>query len=89
MDDLKGGEYAASISDLPLTSAHWGTYRVHASGGVPIRLSGFERDPDPSPIGDSMIDTLKGPCRIGKPMVRHGFLNRSTSDTRDMPGRDG
>ncbi|WP_311028229.1 molybdopterin-dependent oxidoreductase [Mesorhizobium koreense] len=89
MDDLKGGECAASISDLPLTSAHWGTYRVHASGGVPIRLSGFERDPDPSPIGDSMIDTLKGPCRIGKPMVRHGFLNRSTSDTRDMRGRDG
>lgn len=56
-----------------LTASHWGTYRVAYANGLPSRLAGFEADSDPSPIGDAMLETLGGPCRIGAPMVRKGW----------------
>lgn len=84
-DDADG----ARAQGAPLTSAHWGAYRVNieADGGF-LRLSGFEGDQEPSPIGEAMVETLTGPCRIGKPMVRRGFLERRSIDTRDRRGRD-
>ena len=57
-----------------LTSIHWGTYRVESDNGTPTALHPFEEDPNPSPIGDSMLETLSGPCRIDSPMVRRGFF---------------
>ncbi|MEQ8653077.1 MAG: molybdopterin guanine dinucleotide-containing S/N-oxide reductase [Kiloniellales bacterium] len=63
------------LTDLPLTSAHWGTYRV-ARDGNKIALHGFERDPDPSPIGPGILDVLDGPTRITAPMVRRGWLEK-------------
>ena len=38
-------------SELPLTSTHWGTYRVETDDGVVTALHGFEEDDDVSPIG--------------------------------------
>ena len=57
-----------------LTSTHWGTYRVESENGVPSALYPFEEDPQPSPTGDSMLETLSGPCRIDAPAVRRIFL---------------
>lgn len=71
----------------PLTSAHWGTYQVIRSAGQKMVLKGFCDDPSPSPIGDAIVDTLSGPMRIDKPMVRRGFLENST-DHRALRGRD-
>ena len=62
------------LSDLPLTSTHWGTYRVESSGGKVTALHGFEQDDDPSPIGPGIVDVLDGPTRIDAPMVRQGWL---------------
>lgn len=67
-----------------LTASHWGTYRVAYANGLPSRLTGFEADSDPSPIGDAMLDTLGGPCRIGAPMVRKGWRDGE----RALRGRD-
>lgn len=67
-----------------LTASHWGTYRVAYENGLPSRLTGFEADSDPSPIGNAMLETLSGPCRIGAPMVRKGWRDGD----RALRGRD-
>jgi len=56
-----------------LTASHWGTYRVACENGRPVRLSRFEDDADPSPIGDAMLETRTGPMRVRAPMVRRGW----------------
>lgn len=61
-------------SDLPLTSTHWGTYRVESSEGRVVALHDFEQDDDPSPIGRGIVDVLDGPTRIKTPMFRKGWL---------------
>ena len=71
-----------------LTSTHWGTYRVESDNGVPTALHPFEEDPNPSAIGDSMLETLSGPCRIDAPMVRRGFLENGFSGDRAARGKD-
>lgn len=70
----------------PLTASHWGAYRVTTDKGVPVALHGFEDDCDPSPIGQAMLDTREGPCRVGKPMVRRGWIEQNGD--RDLRGRD-
>ncbi|MEO8751228.1 MAG: molybdopterin-dependent oxidoreductase [Casimicrobiaceae bacterium] len=70
-----------------LTSTHWGTYRVEQRDGRPVALHPFEHDRDPSPIGQSIIDSLHAPCRVRRPAIRRGFL-RSGPASRDLRGRD-
>ena len=50
------GKFMSSLSDLPLTSNHWGTYRARVGNGRVQELIGFENDKDPSPIGKGIID---------------------------------
>ena len=72
----------------PLTSSHWGTYRVEMKGGEPISLNAFEEDPEPSLIGRAIIDTRTGPCRIPQPMIRRGFLEKGVESDRTLRGQD-
>ena len=54
------------FESLPLTSSHWGTYRVETRAGKVTALHGFEQDTEPSAIGHGIVDVLDG----------GGFLNR-------------
>lgn len=74
---------------LPLTSAHWGTYRVESALNKPIALRALEGDQNPSAIGDAMIDTLAGPLRIESPMIRKEFLEHGHGGNRAARGQDG
>lgn len=76
----------ADHTDLPLTAAHWGVYRVDASGGKIRGVHPFERDPAPSPIMQGYLDTIDDPLRIKAPMVRKAWLE---GNRNDPPGRDG
>jgi biotin/methionine sulfoxide reductase len=58
----------------PLTSFHWGTYRVEAREGEVVALHPFEEDSDPSPIGQGYVGVLNDPDRITAPMVRKSWL---------------
>lgn len=69
-----------------LTVSHWGAYRVESRDSAPVAVRGFEDDCDPSPIGQAMLDTRNGPCRIGKPALRRGWLEQN--DDRGLRGRD-
>jgi len=61
-------------SNLPMTSYHWGTFRVETKDGQVVKLVDFEEDPSPSPIGQGLLDVLHDPTRIDAPMVRRGWL---------------
>jgi len=78
---------AKSERDL-LTSTHWGTYRVDVENGRVTNLRGFEHDPDPSPIGQGIVDVLDGPTRITAPMVRKSWLDNGPGTAGEMRGSD-
>ena len=76
------------LEDLPLTSAHWGTYRARVSNGRVQQLLAFEQDADPSPIGPGIIDVQHGPTRIDAPMIRKSWLNGGHGCRSDLRGVD-
>ena len=68
-----GGE--AAQTQLLTTSTHWGTYLAEVEGETIKAIHPFPADPDPSPIGQSLIDGVRHRTRIKKPMVRKGWLD--------------
>ncbi len=78
----------ADPSRLPLTSTHWGTYRVEVEDGRVKSLHDFEGDPDPSPIGHGIVDVLDGPTRISGPMVRKSWLDGGPGTNNHLRGRE-
>jgi biotin/methionine sulfoxide reductase len=74
--------------NLPLTSSHWGTYRVETDNGVVKALHGFEEDGDVSPIGSGIVDVLDSPSRIKAPMVRKSWLESGPGSNNHLRGAD-
>ena len=60
---------------MPLTSTHWGAYKIATSDGRVTGLTPFAKDRDPSPIGSSLVELLDHPTRIRRPAVRRGWLD--------------
>jgi len=56
------------------TSSHWGNYLVEADGNIITAIHPVDEDPNPSPIGQSLLDALDKGARIPQPMVRAGYL---------------
>ena len=73
---------------LPLTSSHWGTYRVETENGVVKALHGFEEDDDVSPIGSGIVDVLDAPSRIKAPMVRKSWLESGPGSNNHLRGAE-
>ena len=78
----------ATLDKLPLTSAHWGTYRAKVNNGRVEELLAFEQDADPSPIGRGIIDVQDGPTRIDAPMVRKSWLEGGAGCRPELRGVD-
>ena len=76
------------ISDLPLTSSHWGTYRVETENGKVRALHGFEEDDDVSPIGSGIVDVLDAPSRIRAPMIRKSWLESGPGSNNHLRGAE-
>jgi len=73
---------------LPLTSNHWGTYRVETENGRVKALHGFEQDNDVSPIGQGIIDVLDAPSRIKTPAIRQSWLESGPGSCTERRGVD-
>jgi biotin/methionine sulfoxide reductase len=71
-----------------ITNSHWGTYWVDVADGKVQTLRAFEHDPDPSPIGQGIIDTLDDPMRITAPMVRKSWLEGGPGTAGEKRGED-
>jgi biotin/methionine sulfoxide reductase len=61
-------------SNLTPTCSHWGNYLIEADAGVITAVHPYEVDPNPSPIGQSLLNALDKDARIPQPMVRAGYL---------------
>lgn len=70
-----------------LTSTHWGVYDVVVENGRVTGMLPFEHDPDPSPIGQSLVDGVTAPARIRRPAVRKSYLENGPA-SRERRGRD-
>jgi biotin/methionine sulfoxide reductase len=75
-------------NQLPLTAAHWGTYRVLSRNGRVEALYGFEQDKDVSVIGQGLIDTQDDNLRIRTPMVRESWLRNGRGSDPEARGKD-
>ena len=71
-----------------LTSTHWGVYDVHAENGRITRIVPFDRDPDPSPIGQSLPAAVTGPMRVRWPAIRKSYLDNGPGSARDKRGAE-
>lgn len=70
------------------TATHWGNYLIETEGGRLKAVHHYDDDKNPTPIGQSLLDTQDENVRIPKPMVRRGYLdNRWNSDGSDR-GRE-
>lgn len=70
------------------TAAHWGFYEVVAGSHGEPRLAGLETDPNPSPIGFSMLDASRDPnVRVQRPAVRAGWLRKRRNPAAQVPQR--
>lgn len=76
------------MADESVGTGLWGTYRVDVEGGRVVALRGFEEDPDPSPIGQGMVDVLEGPTRVMAPMVRKSWLEGGPGTAGAKRGSD-
>ena len=71
-----------------LTSTHWGVYDVTAESGRITRIEPFHKDPDPSPIGQSLAAAVTGPTRVRHPAVRKSYLEHGPGAATDKRGAD-
>ncbi len=58
------------------TGAHWGMYEAEVEDGRLVAAAPFAGDPDPSPIVAAMPSAVHAECRVERPMVRKGWLDR-------------
>lgn len=77
-----------ATSTLHRTSTHWGAYDAEVAEGAVVALHPIAGDPDPSPIGDSLVDALTHPNRIARPMVRKGWLENGPDGPKGGRGRE-
>ena len=70
------------MSDLELkleaqlipTCTHWGNYLVEKRDGRIAAIHSYPEDPNPTPIGQSLMNSMDPDSRIPQPMVRAGYL---------------
>ncbi len=68
------------------TGSHWGIYTVEVENGRVVNAKPFDRDPHPSRIIDAIPSATHAECRINRPMVRKGWLERGPGSDRSGRG---
>ena len=63
-------------SKLIPTCSHWGNYLIEVRGGAIAAVHPYAIDDNPTPIGQSLLNTMDPGCRVAQPMVRQGYLER-------------
>jgi biotin/methionine sulfoxide reductase len=54
--------------------SHWGAFLAEVEDGRVVGVRPFENDPDPSSLIQAIPDAVHSTTRIGRPMVREGWL---------------
>jgi len=69
------------------TLTHWGAYLVDTDGERVTEVHPFPGDPDPSPIGRSMVDH-DHPLRVKRPAVRASWLDAGPGSGTHLRGAE-
>ncbi|MCL5776638.1 molybdopterin-dependent oxidoreductase [Limibaculum sp. FT325] len=69
-------------------STHWGTYHAEVRDGRLTAVRDYAGDPDPALIGHGIVEAIDHPTRVGRPMVRKGFLRHGHRGDRTGRGRE-
>jgi len=56
------------------TATQWGVYNVLVEDEKIVAAEPLAIDPDPSPLGQALVDGIQHPLRIKRPSVRRGWL---------------
>jgi len=75
-------------SKTRLTATHWGTYAIRTENGRVNAVEPWAGDPDPSPIGQSMVGTVDGSLRVSRPSFRREWLDGRGSRVAGRRGAD-
>jgi biotin/methionine sulfoxide reductase len=67
--------------------AHWGAFTAAIENGRLVDVAPHAADPDPSPLVRNFVGALDHPVRIGRPMIREGWLNDGPGPS-ERRGRD-
>lgn len=70
------------------TSTHWGNFVVTVENDQIKHVQSYDADPDPSPIGQSLLDAQDPNSRVARPMVRQGYLKQGIDSDRTQRGRE-
>ncbi|MDB5809403.1 MAG: torG [Betaproteobacteria bacterium] len=73
---------------LSLTSTHWGVYEPEVRDGRLVDMKPFRHDPDPSPIGASMVAATVGPQRVMRPAIRRSVLAHGPGAKPELRGAE-
>jgi biotin/methionine sulfoxide reductase len=73
---------------LVRTASHWGAFWVQVRDGRAIGVKPFEKDEHPSPLAQSQVEAVYDQCRIDRPYVRKGFLDRGAASDRTQRGAE-
>jgi len=70
------------------TSTHWGTYFAEVEGDRLIAVHDYAEDPAPAIIGPGIVDAVTHESRVGRPMIRKGWLDKRHAGDRSGRGRE-
>jgi biotin/methionine sulfoxide reductase len=70
------------------TATQWGVYDVEVHHGNIEAVVPLDIDPDPSPIGEALVDGTLHPLRVESPAVRKGWLEGGPQQARGRRGAD-
>ena len=88
VDALESFIMATETSSIHRTVTHWGAYDAEVVKGQIVALHPIADDPDPSPIGNSLVDAVAHPNRIAQPMIRKGWLENGPQGAKGGRGSD-
>lgn len=74
------------MGERVVSGSHWGLFHPRVENNRVTKAEPFHLDPDPSPILDSIPDLADHPCRILRPAVRKGYLQRGGADAGRVRG---
>ena len=70
------------------TATHWGNFVAEVRDGRIVAIDPNAADSNPSPIGQSLLDSQHRGCRIARPCIRSGYLERGVDSDGTRRGID-
>lgn len=77
-----------NTSGLIPTSTHWGNYWLEKEGETVVAVHPDRHDTNPSPIGQSLLNTRNPDVRVARPAVRRSYLRHGPQGDRTARGRE-